>query len=284
MQDGICLESIRGIAPRGQSMTRFDETWLKLREAADLRARDPGLLGEVAAALGASGGVVVDLGCGTGATFRALAPRLLAPVRWRLVDNDRTLLDSAMASIEGGAEAVQVDLARLDKLPLCGATFVTASALFDLCAASFIEALADRLAERRLGLYAALNYDGSITWSPRHGSDAAVAELFNRHQRSDKGMGQALGPDAGRELADTFTAFGYDVIRADSAWQLSEDMEALQAAFIAGVATAVGETGGMPARELGEWRAFRLKALKAGASCRVGHLDVLAQPPAARDR
>ncbi len=263
-------------------MTRFDATWLELREPADLRARDPGLLGEVATALGASGGVVVDLGCGTGATFRALSPRLLAPVHWRFVDNDRALLDAAVAPLEGRAEAVRVDLAQLDELPLAGATFVTASALFDLCAAWFIEALADRLAERRLGLYAALNYDGSIVWSPRHGSDGAVVELFNRHQRSDKGMGQALGPGAGWMLADTFAALGYDVTHADSAWQLSEGMEALQAAFIEGVAAAVGETGGMGATALGDWRAFRLAALKTGASCRVGHLDVLAQPPGAR--
>jgi SAM-dependent methyltransferase len=260
-------------------MTRFDATWLKLREPADLRARDPGLLGEVAAALGAMRGVVVDLGCGTGATFRALSPRLLAPVHWRFIDNDQALLDAAMESAGGRAEAVRLDLVHLDELPLCDATFVTASALFDLCARPFIEALADRLAGRRVGLYAALNYDGSIIWSPRHGSDEAVVELFNRHQRSDKGMGQALGPEAVRVLADTFAALGYDVIRAASAWQLSEDMEPLQAAFIEGVATAVRETGGMAATELRDWRAFRLAALKTGASCRVGHLDVLARPP-----
>ncbi len=147
-------------------MTRFDASWLELREPADLQARNPDLLRTVAAALGASGGVVVDLGCGTGATFRALSPWLLAPVRWRLIDNDRSLLDAAMVSIGALAEAVQLDLAQLDELPLRDATFVTASALFDLCAASFIEALADRLAERRLDLYAALNYDGTIIWSP----------------------------------------------------------------------------------------------------------------------
>jgi SAM-dependent methyltransferase len=261
-------------------MTRFSATWLELREPADLRARNPGLLAEVATTLDLRGGVVVDLGCGTGATFRALSPQLLAPVRWRFIDNDRSLLDAAVVSIGGLAEAVQLDLAQLDDLPLRDATVVTASAFFDLCAASFIEALAERLNGELLGLYAALNYDGSIIWLPRHGSDGAVVELFNRHQRSDKGMGQALGPEAGRVLADTFAALGYNVIRADSAWHLSESMEALQAAFIEGVATAVRETGGMAATELSGWMAFRLAALKEGASCRVGHVDVLARPPA----
>jgi SAM-dependent methyltransferase len=263
-------------------MTRFDASWLELREPADLQARNPDLLRTVAAALGASGGVVVDLGCGTGATFRALSPWLLAPVRWRLIDNDRSLLDAAMVSIGALAEAVQLDLAQLDELPLRDATFGTASALFDLCAASFIEALADRLAERRLDLYAALNYDGTIIWSPLHESDGAIVALFNRHQRSDKGMGQALGPEAGRALADTFAALGYDVIRADSAWQLSQGVEALQIAFIEGVARAVAETGGMAAAELRDWRTFRLATLKTGASCRVGHVDVLARPPDVR--
>jgi hypothetical protein len=265
-------------------VTRFDATWLELREPADLRARDPGLLGEVAIALGTLGGAVVDLGCGTGATFRALSPALLAPVDWRLVDNDQALLDAAMASTGGRAEAVRLNLAHLHELPLCGATFVTASALFDLCARPFIEALADRLAERRLGLYAALNYDGIIIWSPHHGSDGAVVELFNRHQQSDKGMGQALGPEAGRVLSDTFAALDYDVIRAESPWHLSEGMVALQAAFIEGVETAVRETGGMAATQLRDWTAFRLAALKAGASCRVGHVDVLARPSRARHK
>src|SRR5262247_2879505 len=67
----------------------FSARWLALREPYDQAARNGAVLDAVAAAFaGASSAAVTDLGCGTGATMRAIAPCLPARQSWRLVDND----------------------------------------------------------------------------------------------------------------------------------------------------------------------------------------------------
>ena len=54
-------------------MSGFDKDWLTLRESADLRARDPQLLATAIGAIErAAHPCVLDIGCGTGSTYRAL--------------------------------------------------------------------------------------------------------------------------------------------------------------------------------------------------------------------
>ncbi|HEX3983317.1 MAG TPA: hypothetical protein VHX12_06440 [Acidisoma sp.] len=257
----------------------FDRRWLELREPADIQARDAVLLGKAADLLDAPESIVVDLGSGTGATVRAFSPLLRRPVRWRLVDHDPALLLAAVVALSGEqVETVLLDLTQLNDLPLAGASLVTASALFDLCSASFVKELANHLGKRQLGLYAALNYDGTIVWEQPHRYDMTMVQLFNAHQRSNKGFGPALGPDAGRVLADTFAHLGYHVTLANSPWHLSQSLRTLQAAFVEGIVTAVGGLRQIEPSALRAWRQSRLEAMAAGASCRVGHLDILVQP------
>ncbi len=60
-------------------MSGFSAGWLELREPYDARARNRDVLAAVAAAFaGRSAVSTVDLGCGTGATLRAVAPHLPA--------------------------------------------------------------------------------------------------------------------------------------------------------------------------------------------------------------
>ena len=116
--------------PAGGSMTGFSPEWLALRVTFDRRARDAALAQEFVAALPPSP-LIVDLGAGTGANAAALAPLIGPQARFRLVDNDRALLDIARARSKQ-FETVAGDLARdLDGL-IAGADAVTASALMDL--------------------------------------------------------------------------------------------------------------------------------------------------------
>ena len=72
-------------------MSGFSAQWLALREPYDVAARSPTVLDAVVAAFrGQMSIAVVDLACGTGATFRAIGPRLPPRQNWRLVDNDRS--------------------------------------------------------------------------------------------------------------------------------------------------------------------------------------------------
>ncbi len=251
----------------------FAADWLSLREPADHAARDGTLLrlaAERAAMAGGESPVIVDLGCGTGSTVRALAP-LLPDARWRLVDNDAALLERARAST-AGAELHQLDIAHLDALPLEGAHLVTASALLDLVTDAWLRDLAARLAVRGIGFYAALTYDGAMSWTPPLPEDAAITQGFNRHQRGVKSLGTALGPDGGAAARDRFEAEGFIMRSADSPWQLGPDDADLQGALFTGIADAAG------AADAEAWLDRRLAARDAGG-CRIGHRDVLAIPP-----
>jgi hypothetical protein len=257
----------------------FSGDWLALREPADRAARDAGLA-QRACALQPAAAVIVDLGAGTGATRRALDGLLLADARWHLLDNDPALLDAA--ADEGSAQVrTQItDLNQIDALPLDDATLVTASALFDLVSRDWLAALTGRLRERDLPVYAALSYDGQMTWEPALDLDQEVVAAFNRHQRGDKGFGPALGPDAAQEAARLFQDAGFQVELAESPWRLSPDQAGLQRELMTGIAQAAADAGCAAAEA---WLAQRLELLEKTA-CRVGHADLLALPPSACDK
>lgn len=254
----------------------FDADWLSLRAPADAAARDPRLLTRAVASLDAvPRPLAVDLGAGTGATVRALAPH--APeLRWRLVDNDPDLLAGAQARMPG-VETVKADIADVAALPLAGTSLVTASALLDLCSADWLRALADRLVISNVPFYAALSYDGAMRWSPPLPDDAAVTEAFNRDMRRDKGLGPALGPEAAREAVRILRSAGLAVSTASSAWRLGADQAALQSALVDGIAEAAARAG---FSEAGGWAQAR-RAACAGTYCVVGHVDLIAWPQGA---
>jgi len=258
----------------------FDPAWLALREPADIAARDAGLLAAAAAHLDASGGEVLDLGCGTGSTVRVLMPVIGRPVRWRLLDNDPVLLDEAIRRVGESAQAIaiQADLADVAALPIQGVGLVTASALLDLVSASWVERLAARLAQGRVGLYAALNYDGTLVWDDPHPLDGALLQAFNTHQTSDKGLGLALGPAATQVAGDCFRELGWKVATASSPWRLGSSDLALQRQLIAGIADAAVEAG-VSQSAAAQWRDART-ARASRSGCIVGHDDLLVLPAA----
>lgn len=278
-------------------MSGFSAEWLRLREAADHKARNAPLLRSVAEMLsGRDEAVIIDLGCGTGSGVRALAPHLPARQRWLLVDHDPALIEAAgraLAAWADEAKAVdghlaltkhgfsievrfaQRDLAReIEALLDAPADLVTASALFDLVSEQWIARMVASLAARRTPLYAALTYNGADSWTPLHASDDAVRRAFFAHQLRDKGFGPAAGPHAARRLAETLAREGFRVTTGDSPWAIGDSEPALLRAIAAGVAQAAAETGLIAKPELEAWLVARL----AASACVVGHTDVLAVP------
>ncbi len=131
-------------------MAGFSAEWLALREPADHRARDAGLLDQLAAWAAARDSLtILDLGCGTGSNARALIPHLGGAQNWRLVDHDRALLEIAREKLaEEGAgklRAMTVKLEESRSFPGGGAAacepcdLVTAAALFDLVSAKWLD-------------------------------------------------------------------------------------------------------------------------------------------------
>ncbi|KIN71095.1 Methyltransferase type 11 [Sulfitobacter guttiformis KCTC 32187] len=252
----------------------FSAAWLGLREPADLAARDPSLL-EAAGACVPEGGLVLDLGCGTGSTARAFASIGFSDLRWRFFDNDPALLAEAARNIPQ-AEMALGNLVDIDVLPLEGVSLVTASALLDLMPQCWVEALADKLWQAGIPFYAALNYDGRMGWTPELPLDGAVTKYFNRHQRTDKGIGIALGPKAGAEAALALRSRGFNVTFADSPWRLGAAQATLHAELLGGIGSAAAEAG---LNDAAEWALARCAAVEKSEGM-IGHTDLLAIVPA----
>lgn len=269
-------------------MSGFSVDWLNQREHADHRARDSELLNLAKSWLRCrqSGGehqTVVDLGAGTGSTFRAFSQDEdgQALTRWHLVDQDTALLGEATRR-HGHTSRFNTfaqDLSDIENLPLHEADLVTASALLDLVGEHFIDQLVNTLVQKPkpIALYAALNYDGKTNWFPAHPLDKPVLLAFNCDQQRDKGFGPALGPQASNYLEQSFKGLNYDVFVAESAWSLSASDSALVIDLINGISDAVSSNPELNAAQLKNWTDYRLANAKNG-TCFVGHTDFLALP------
>lgn len=250
---------------------------------------------------------ILDLGCGTGTNLRHLAPLLAAAgareQHWTCIDIDTGLLSRLPARcaawaascqlgftdrdgeivIEGSdwhcrVRGLQQDLAaKPERLPWPACGLVTASALLDLVSAPWLDALLERCTDARCRLLFALTYDGRCRLDPTHADDAMVLDLVNRHQRTDKGFGPALGPGAAHHCAARCTALGYDVAGSPSDWQIAPDAAALQRALIDGWRQAVLAMDASRSDRIDAWHAARLGLIeKARSRIMVGHRDLVA--------
>ncbi len=280
-------------------MTAFTPDWLSLREIVDRRSRNPLLLDALHKRFGkAPRTTVCELGAGTGALLRALAPRLSSRQEWRLIDKDPDNLAAARDTLSAWAEQVEAcgegirlqyegrridvgfrvhDLAEDPTDAVAGADLVAASALFDLASPAWIGGLARALAKVRRPFYASLTFSGRLEAHPQLPLDAAVAAAFCAHQRSDKGLGGvAAGPEAPRLLALALEAAGARVRQADSSWRVNAEESAFMQRVLDDVATAAAETGLL---EPGMTQAWLSERLADTSDLHVGQSDLLASWP-----
>ena len=271
-------------------MKPFSADWLAGREPHDARARNPAVLDALTAAVaGLSSILVVDLGCGTGSTLRAIAPRLPARQHWHLIDNDLGLLERA-ARLEPPSGVTittkAVDLVRDLEAALDGPIdLVTASALFDLVSDAWLDRFVVEIAARRLPVYIALTHDDHIAIEPSDPLDDAVIAAVCRHQRRDKGFGPALGPGAAKAAVARFERAGYRVIEGRSDWRLEPNDCEMQTAVLDVWAGAASEEGALPLAEGVAWLTRRRDLVAAGRlAMHLGHVDFLALPQGSRRR
>ena len=284
-------------------MSAFEPHWLELRESADTGARAAGAIETMLRIDDAEGPLrILDLGAGTGANLRFLAPRLGGRQEWLLVDADCRLLDAVPLAMGAWAarmgyrrtretESIAVEgpgfhcrfrlleldmAARFADLPIEGQRLVTASALLDLISEPWADGLLRRCAAAGTEVLFALSYDGRITFEPVLSDDARVLGLVNRHQRSDKGFGPAMGPSASERTHAMLVDQGYRVERRPSDWRIDSDGAGLQTALIEGLAAAAAAMAPDSEARLTSWCRRRLEFVKLGTSrVTVGHRDLL---------
>jgi SAM-dependent methyltransferase len=260
-------------------MSGFSASWLALREPHDKRARSIEVLNAVVTAFASHLSLnVADIGCGTGSTYRALSPRLPPTQRWRLYDNDLSLL--ARAAGPTNVTTMPLDLAHDLEAALDGAVdLVTTSALLDLVSVSWLERFATEAAARRLPVYAALSYDGRAKFDPVDDLDVKVIAAVNAHQRTDKGFGPALGPAAAQAAVEQFERLDFAVMQGVSDWIFQPGDREIQTEILSGWASAARETGDLPLDQVIGWLTRRRELVSNGRSTiRVGHIDFFARP------
>jgi hypothetical protein len=250
--------------------------WLFLREPADAAARSAELAERLGRRLATAGRLVIhDLGGGSGAMGRWLAPRLPGPQHWVVHDQDADLLELALADVPCRAtvESRRSDITRLTRGELAGASLVTASALLDLLT---VDALARMLvACAGCPMLLALTVVGRVTLTPEEPLDALMGAAFNAHQR----RGRKLGPDAVAAAVDELHGAGAEVLVRPSPWRLDAVHADLAAEWLGGWVAAACEQEPALAGEAGAYRDRRLAQAAAGElDVIVDHADLLVLP------
>ena len=270
------------------SPARVGSDWLALREPADAAARAPDLVERLARRLPPTGWVIHDLGCGTGAMGRWLAPRLPGPQHWVLHDRDTDLLDVATAHPPGPAadgaavtvEARRSDVTRLVTGDLAGATLVTASALLDVLTGEELAGLIAVCAGAGCPLLLTLSVLGRVELTPADPLDARVAAAFDAHQRRVTERGRLLGPDAVAFAVSQFRRHGAEVLVRPSPWWLGASHTDLAAEWFTGWLGAACEQEVELAAETALYARRRLaQAAAGGLAVTVDHADLLVSFP-----
>ena len=233
---------------RGGAMTadatRVSPAWLALREPADAAARARDLVEQLARALPATGRRVIhDLGCGTGAMGRWLAPLLPGPQHWVVHDRDADLLALAAADApRPGRRRRPRSRSRrgTPTSPGCARTtsparaLITASALLDLLTEDELARLAGACAGAGCPVLLTLSVIGRVEIAPADPLDRRVAAAFDAHQRRTTERGRLLGPDAVAFAVEEFRRLGAEVLVRPSPWRLGAVGAGLMAEWFTG--------------------------------------------------
>lgn len=268
--------------------TRVTREWLALREPADAAARARDLVEHLGRRPPVTGRWVIhDLGCGTGAMSRWLAPLLPGSQHWVMHDRDADLLEVSAAALPGPAadgaavtvETRHSDITRLHAGDLAGASLITASALLDLMTGDELAGLVTVCAAAACPLLLTLSVVGRVSLIPADPLDRRVAAAFDAHQRRTTARGRLLGPDAVGFAVDEFSRLEAEVLVRTSPWRLGASHAELAAEWLTGWADAACEQQVELAVETGAYTRRRLAQARAGRlAVSVDHADLLILP------
>lgn len=260
--------------------------WLALREPADATSRSRELVEHLRPP--ATGRWLIhDLGGGTGAMGRWLAPLLPGPQHWVVHDRDADLLTVAASKLPGraadGAAATvttrQSDITRLAPGDLADATLITASALLDMLTADELAGLVTCSGAVGCPILLAMSVVGRVELTPEDPLDGRVAAAFNAHQRRQTERGALLGPDAFALAVQQFRRLGAEVLVGPSPWRLGASQAELASLWFTGWVRAACEQEADLAAETAAYARRRLRQLAAERlEITVDHADLLVLP------
>lgn len=273
----------------------MDADWLTARTAADDAARArtestllPVLVTALRSGPAATGGRedadrvirMIDVGAGSGANQRWLAPRLPFRQRWVHLDHDPAILGHTHAVVDtdsvvdtrlvvGGIDELAA-LISTDRTP----TVITCAAVLDVLIRSDVDLLCGLIAAHRVPALLSLSVTGTVRHDPEDPLDQALLDAFNAHQRRD---GRA-GPDAPALVRAFCAAAGVRVLTVPTPWVLDRRSDpGFVARFLSERVAAAIEQDPSRAASASAWLERRLSSLDR-ESVTVDHEDLLILP------
>lgn len=264
-------------------MNGFSAEWLTLREPIDHAARNKTVLDAVGDYLSKMVvPKVTDIACGTGSTIRGMEPFVEKEIAWTLVDHDPLLLKEAERHTRSKKATLKTfDLnVELEEAINVDADLISTSAFLDLVSEDWLQVMVATLKRKSKPFYAALSYDGRAGLTPFHISDELVLKGFNAHQKTDKGFGPALGPNAAMTAIDLFEEAGFRVTEGQSDWVAGVDHPDFQGMLLEGWSDAASEIMPDQRDAFDSWFDERKSQISKGelTNVFVGHVDFLAVP------
>ena len=220
---------------------------------------------------------IIDLGAGTGANQRWLAPRLPFQQRWIHLDHDPAISRSLPQPDD--TMIIDSSVESLGRLLADGSRdhrLVTCSALLDVLTTPQLAAVCESVIDNQVPALFSLSVTGAKSISPADPHDQPLLDAFNDHQRRD---GRA-GPEAITLAGDALRAGGFTVCTQETPWQLSASGDS---AFVAQLLqerldAAVAQEPGL-AVMAEAWLELRRAQLQLGTlRIEIGHRDILALP------
>ncbi len=220
---------------------------------------------------------IIDLGAGSGANQRWLAPRLPIRQRWLHVDHNPVISRSQPLP----AETVIIDASveALDELLVSSndrRQLVTCSALLDVLTTEQLTAVCQPVIDNQVAAFFSLTVTGDLTLDPPHPHDQLLLAAFNDHQRR---AGRA-GPDASALTVDLLRAANFAVSTQDTPWQLTAESAPtfVDQLLTERLAAAVAQDPALAATA-DDWLELRRAQLAAGVlRIELAHRDILGLP------
>ncbi|MFZ1118286.1 MAG: hypothetical protein WAN44_20930, partial [Propionibacteriaceae bacterium] len=265
--------------------TLVDPDWLAARVAADDAARAatvstllPELSRYLIEAAGPGGTVqIIDLGAGTGANQRWLAPRLPIQQRWLHLDHNPVISRSLPLAAE--TEIVDESVEALGELLTRSSgdrQLVSCSALLDVLTTEQIQAVCRAVIVNRVPAFFSLTVTGGLRLSPADAHDQLLLAAFNDHQRR---AGRA-GPEATTLTVNLLRAAEFTVTTQETPWRLTAEsgLAFVDQMLEERLAAAVAQDPAL-ARTAAAWLELRRAQLAAGLlRIELDHCDMLGLP------
>jgi hypothetical protein len=220
---------------------------------------------------------IIDLGAGSGANQRWLAPRLPIPQRWLHVDHNPVIsrsqpLPAETVIIDASVEALDQLLASSNGRR----QLVTCSALLDVLTTEQITAVCQAAINHRVAAFFSLTVTGDLILDPPHPHDQLLSAAFNDHQR----RAGRVGPDASALTVELLGAAKFAVRIQDTPWQLTADSAPafVDQLLTERLAAAVAQDPALVAAAA-DWLDLRRAQLAAGVlRIELAHCDILGLP------